>query len=333
MNNKRTFYGHGKLLLSGEYFVLDGAQALAIPTSYGQSLCVEYFPSFNPLLTWKAYDNEGNVWVKSKFEFWHFDCLDENPPPETLQLQRILRQARKQNSHFLRDEGSVLVETHLNFPLDWGLGSSSSLIYNIAQWAYIGPFELLFKTYGGSGYDIACVQSDGPILYEKKPEGPIWSLIEFDPPFKDHIYFVFLGQKANTKQGIAMYKRRRPYSAEIITALSHITRDIIQAKSMEEFNFLVQAHEKLIACSLDLLRIKDQLFPNFWGEIKSLGTWGGDFVMVTSDRKALETRQYFKERGYPIFISYKEMIFPHGEKTFKRSKKQHGQYEQRGFLQ
>ena len=34
----QTFYGHGKLLLTGEYAVLDGAKALSIPTRFGQSL-------------------------------------------------------------------------------------------------------------------------------------------------------------------------------------------------------------------------------------------------------------------------------------------------------
>ena len=161
------FFGHGKILLSGEYLVLDGALSLALPTKVGQSLSVKYSPSFSPTLTWKSFDVKGNCWFESKFEFWHFNCLDEKPTEEALFLQQILQQVRKQNSHFLRDGVDVKVETHLGFPLSWGLGSSSSLIYNIAQWAYISPFELLFKTHGGSGYDIACAQSDGPIAYRK----------------------------------------------------------------------------------------------------------------------------------------------------------------------
>jgi len=37
----QSFYGNGKLLLSAEYFVLDGAVALALPTKLGQSLHVQ----------------------------------------------------------------------------------------------------------------------------------------------------------------------------------------------------------------------------------------------------------------------------------------------------
>ena len=35
---KKTFYSNGKLLITGEYVVLDGAKALALPTKYGQNL-------------------------------------------------------------------------------------------------------------------------------------------------------------------------------------------------------------------------------------------------------------------------------------------------------
>ena len=50
------FFGHGKILLSGEYLVLDGALSLALPTKVGQSLSVQYTPSFSPTLTWKSFD-------------------------------------------------------------------------------------------------------------------------------------------------------------------------------------------------------------------------------------------------------------------------------------
>ena len=40
-----TFKSHGKLLITGEYFVLNGAKALSIPTSYYQTLEVEKIDS------------------------------------------------------------------------------------------------------------------------------------------------------------------------------------------------------------------------------------------------------------------------------------------------
>ena len=40
----QTFYSNGKLLITGEYVVLDGAKALALPTKFGQSLVVKQGP-------------------------------------------------------------------------------------------------------------------------------------------------------------------------------------------------------------------------------------------------------------------------------------------------
>lgn len=39
--SEKLFYSNGKLLLSGEYAVLDGALSLAVPTKYGQLLSVK----------------------------------------------------------------------------------------------------------------------------------------------------------------------------------------------------------------------------------------------------------------------------------------------------
>jgi mevalonate kinase len=306
--NVQQYYGHGKLLLSGEYFVMDGAQSLALPTKVGQSMSVKYSASFDPILHWKSFDVNGVLWFEARFEFWRFDCLDPNPSKEILLLQKILRQARKQNSHFLRENNDVQVENHLGFPLEWGLGSSSTLIYNIAQWAYISPFELFFQTNNGSGYDIACAQSEGPILYSKNQTGPNWSPTHFCPDFKDSIFFIYLGNKQETSSAIEYYKSLSPFKPEIIQSLSSITEEMLTCKSLEEFEFLILAHENIISKALDLKTAKELYFPDYCGEIKSLGAWGGDFIMATSHKSFLETAEYFDKLGFPIVIPFDDII-------------------------
>ena len=37
----QKYYSNGKLLFTGEYVVLDGANALAFPTKFGQSMSVK----------------------------------------------------------------------------------------------------------------------------------------------------------------------------------------------------------------------------------------------------------------------------------------------------
>ena len=98
------FYGHGKLLLSGEYFVLDGAQALALPTTVGQSMKVKYSHSYQPTLNWKSYDHKGAIWFESDYEFWHFNPIKDQDNFTQKFLSQVLKSVRLQNPHFLRDE-------------------------------------------------------------------------------------------------------------------------------------------------------------------------------------------------------------------------------------
>ncbi|RLA64746.1 MAG: hypothetical protein DRQ88_10440 [Epsilonproteobacteria bacterium] len=302
------YYGHGKVLLSSEYFVLDGAKALALPTSKGQSLTVKYSKSFNPTLTWKSYDNEGNIWYESQFEFWRFECLKKNPTAKDKYLQKILKEARNLNSHFLRDDVDVLVETHLEFPLDWGLGSSSTLIYNIAQWAYVSPFELLFKTSLGSGYDIACSQSEGPIVFERESTGPRWYTVDFDPEFKESIYFLPLGRKQSSNNAIEYYKSRSTQYNMIASSLTKITDDFLICDELRDFENLILEHEGIISSKLDMPKVKELYFGDYWGQIKSLGAWGGDLALVTSNRSKQETIEYFKTKGRETLLTYDDLI-------------------------
>jgi hypothetical protein len=51
--------------------------------------------------------------------------------------------------------------------------------------------------------------------------------------------------------------------------------------------------------------IKQELFKDFRGEIKSLGAWGGDFILVSGDK---ESPNYFKNLGFTTIIPFEEMI-------------------------
>lgn len=311
MDRKAQFYyGRGKLLLTGEYVVLDGAQALAVPLQVGQSLSVNYSPSFNPSLTWKSFDHEGNLWLEAKFEFWRFNCLDPNPSAEVLELQKILRAARKLNTHFLREENDVFVETRLGFPLEWGFGSSSTLLYNIAQWAYVSPFQLQFMTFGGSGYDVACAQSDGPILYSLDQTGPHWSPTMFEPPFADQMALLYLGQKQNSREAVARYQEQRHRLGEgVIDQISELTKKMMTTQSLEEFETIMDAHEEIMANVLDIAPLKQRLFQDFEGSLKSLGAWGGDFALVTFRGTIEQAREYFESKGFGPLLPYLSLIY------------------------
>lgn len=302
------YYGHGKLLLSGEYFVLDGAKSLAVPTVVGQSMGIRYGQSFSPKLTWKSFDVNGNLWFESHFEFWQFKCIDDIVSPEALIIQKLLLQARVQNKHFLREHQDVYVETQLGFPLSWGLGSSSSLIHNIAQWAYISPFELLFNTVNGSGYDVACAQSDGPITYQKNLSGPKWGPTTFNPSFFPNLSFIYLGNKQSSIDGIEFYRSKEKASLKTIKDISKLTDKMLKSESLEEFCLAIEDHEKIVGDFLDLVPVKKKLFSDFDGSIKSLGAWGGDFILAASHKSFEEVKKYFLNKGHDVVFSYDELI-------------------------
>jgi mevalonate kinase len=299
------FYSNGKLLLSGEYLVLDGAMALSIPTKYGQSMVVE--SSEADSIDWKSLDNNEQTWFENSFTFNDLNST-KNPaglPNSTKEtLLKILQEAKKLNPKFLDETNGWNVTTHLNFPQNWGLGSSSTLINNIAQWAKVNAFELLEKSFGGSGYDIAAAQNNTPILYKIENGVPLVEAVEVHWNFTDQLFFVHLNQKQNSKDGIAQYRNVSISTNELskVTAIAH---SLIACDTLAVFEKLIDKHELLISEIIQTPTIKTQLFSNYPKSIKSLGAWGGDFILVTATPKDLD---YFRNKGYNTILSFSEMM-------------------------
>ncbi len=94
----------------------------------------------------------------------------------------------------------------------------------------------------------------------------------------------------------------------VASRISELTKQFLAAQTLLDFDKLIRQHEELVAETIGLPRAKDLFFGDFWGEIKSLGAWGGDFVLATSDRPAEETRRYFNEKGFEVFLPFDELI-------------------------
>lgn len=304
--NQQIFRANGKLLLSGEYFVLDGAIALGLPTKLGQRM--EVAENDSEFLEWESINSNGKTWFDGRFSALSFsmeECMDQRLGER---LDAILGTVFSLEPFFLYPPQGTVVTTFLEFPKDWGLGSSSTLIYNLANWAKIDPYELLECTFGGSGYDIACAGAEGPIFYQKKDGLPHSENANFLPPFVDQLYFIYLEKKQNSREGIAHYETQSPASSKIIDTISNFTKEFASAQQLEDFEKILLEHELLISKQLKLERAKDLYFKDYWGGIKSLGAWGGDFVLATSNRSAEETKSYFNDKGYNVVLSYKDLI-------------------------
>lgn len=310
----RKFYAHGKLLLTAEYFVLDGALALALPTRPGQSLELNFSQNKGGLdekmLFWKSLDEKGECWFEAGFGAANFEILQTSDTGVANRLQQVLTEARQLNPDFtpFSTFPSLSVTCRLEFPRYWGLGTSSTLIYLIAAWADVDPFELQFRTFGGSGYDIACAGAKGPILYFLKNGKPHVEPCNFHPPFSNFLYFIYLGKKQDSRKGIARYREAASSQQIAIEEITELTKSLLKANTLSDFEKLIAAHEKIVSEMVGIQRARDLYFPDFWGEIKSLGAWGGDFVLATSDRPADMTRQYFFERGFEVFLPYNDLI-------------------------
>ena len=295
------FYSNGKLLLSAEYVVLDGALALALPTKYGQTLRVD--PIIAKECVWESYDADCSLWFKGTFTLTDFDFSTEGAIAK--QLQKLLRFIRQLNPLFLIGNQNYKITTKLSFPRNWGLGSSSTLINNIAQWAQIDAFNLQFKCFGGSGYDIACAQNNQPIIYQVNNQKPVVKSVDFNPNFKEQLFFVYLNKKQNSREGIADYQSLKNKDKKGILEISEISKKILKSQNLLDFENLITQHEKIIGNILKKQPIKERLFSDYFGAIKSLGAWGGDFILATGN---MDTPNYFKQKGFETVIKYDNMI-------------------------
>ena len=302
---KESFYSHGKLLLFGEYAVLDGALALAVPSRPGQHL--EVSEGARPGLSWTSLDHEGKAWFQTHFTESE---LRQNPeaafPQEIRQrLLFILHTARQLVPGFLSRDISLHVETRLEFPREWGLGTSSTLLSNIAEWAGADPYALLGETLGGSGYDLACARAKGPLFYRLQNGVAEISEAPFQPDFTDSLRLVYLGQKQDSREGIRRYRERKGDKGPLIREISGLSSAMSLAPDLGAFMEGMRRSEALISQYLGLPKVADLLFPDFDGVVKSLGAWGGDFVLAAGGSNP---QVYFHEKGYPVQMGYSELI-------------------------
>ena len=207
----------------------------------------------------------------------------------------------KTNLHFTHE---------LDFPRTWGLGSSSTLIYNMANWAGLDPFILAEYIFGGSGYDIACAGASGPIKYKRLSPAPRYKTIDFNPSFAEQLYFVYLGQKQNSREGIRSYRERCPAEKKphAIAEVEELNENILAANSLGDFEESIREHESIIANIIEMPKVKDLYFSDLAGEAKSLGAWGGDFALLTFQGGLSELKKYCQPKGMDVVIPFKEMI-------------------------
>lgn len=305
MIENQTIKLNGKLLISGEYVVLDGALSLALPTKFGQIIRFENKSENHSILFWEARKNDHSLWFSCSFNYKTLAIISSSDEKITNQLILIFAKIKELNQILFKElTNNISIQTQLEFPENWGLGSSSTLIAGLSKLFNINPYQLLELTFGGSGYDLACAVHHTPIIFQKNGNEKLIKPSDFHPSFKENLYFLYLNQKQNSREGIANYRSLKKDEV-LIKEISNITTKLTKCKTLIEFNDLINIHEKLISNTLKCKTVKENLFSDFDGSIKSLGAWGGDFVLVTSEENP---KNYFLNKGFFTLLKYKKMI-------------------------
>ena len=298
------FKSNGKLLITSEYLVMKGAMALAIPAKLDQELNV--ISTNSDFVNWKSFNKDNQIWYEEKF------FLDKGAliyHGEKNKMSDLIVRLFDYIHKFNNPEKSIGNEFiwKINFNINWGLGSSSTLINNLSKWAKVNPYKLLFSVFNGSGYDIACCDKSNPIIFQKKDNYLSVSDTTFKPNFLNNLFLIFLNKKQDTQKSVQNFLETDQSLSEEINQINEIVDEIESVKDITTFESLIERHEKIIANILQMPTIQNDKFPDYNnGVIKSLGSWGGDFVLATGDEKSVD---YFEEKGFNTIRKISDLLY------------------------
>ena len=298
------FKSNGKLLITSEYLVMKGAMALAIPAKLDQELNV--ISTNSDFVNWKSFNKDNQIWYEEKF------FLDKGAliyHGEKNKMSDLIVRLFDYIHKFNKPEKSIGNEFiwKINFNINWGLGSSSTLINNLSKWAKVNPYKLLFSVFNGSGYDIACCDKSNPIIFQKKDNYLSVSDTTFKPNFLNNLFLIFLNKKQDTQKSVQNFLETDQSLSEGINQINEIVHEIENVKDITTFESLIERHEKIIANILQMPTIQNEKFPDYNnGVIKSLGSWGGDFVLATGDEKSVD---YFEEKGFNTIRKISDLLY------------------------
>ncbi|MCI3937975.1 GYDIA family GHMP kinase [Chryseobacterium aahli] len=295
-------YSPGKLMLTSEYFAVDGALVLAVPTKLGQEFFFEEKHDGKYLIFWEAY-HQNKLWLKAVIDYKNWQILETNITSSAEFILKTLKNVQTLSKIKLKSTDSYYLKTNLQFPADYGLGSSSTLMNNLSEWSEIDPFHLNTMSLGGSGYDIAVAKAKSAVLYQNKPEIH-FEKVDFNPKFKNELIFIHLNQKQDSREGINLYKSKIK-SQNLVDEFSNLTRNILLCDELDKFSDLMVLHEQRISDFIEIPTVKSFFFADCAKFVKSLGAWGGDFVMSA---KFEGYEDYFWGKGFSTVFEWGDLI-------------------------
>ncbi|MCH8555715.1 MAG: hypothetical protein LAT76_11190, partial [Schleiferiaceae bacterium] len=166
-------------------------------------------------------------------------------------------------------------------------------------------YRLFYNTQNGSGYDVASALCDTPILFQRNGLSPVVQPVIWQPAFRDQLAFVYRGAKQNSTQEVTRFVRNTSDKILPVSEVNAISEALLTCDDIEGFEQLMYEHERLLSGLLEQPTVKAQLFPDYPGLIKSLGAWGGDFMLIT---KRDGYQAYFERKGLSLILDWEELL-------------------------
>jgi hypothetical protein len=120
-----------------------------------------------------------------------------------------------------------------------------------------------------------------------------------------------LGKKQQSHQSIKDFNDKLAGRESEIMRISDISTELTSAYDLEKFELLIDEHEKIMSGILESPDVKQTAFPDFPGAVKSLGAWGGDFILMTWRDGFDELKKYLQTKNLNTVFKYDEIVLEH----------------------
>lgn len=293
-----TYESAGKFLLFGEYLVLRGALCLAMPLSLGQTLTVSAYKGKGVL--WRSFEH-GEKWFDTLFSE-SLEIVETTDSKKAKTARGLLRFIQRLKPEWI--PAHLDLRFDLGFERKYGMGSSATLVSLLSQWSGVDPYSFLEKTFGGSGFDVAAATAQKPFLYSITER----RIREFALPahITRHLLFIYTGKKQNSAREVFHF-RDRPVRATQIAEMNAIVEKAASCSHIEAWEDLMEESEQLLSAVLGQRPVREKDYSDYPYKIKSLGAWGGDFIMA-SCRDTEEARNYFLNKNKNPVYTFKALV-------------------------
>lgn len=308
----KKYWSPGKLLLSNEYAILKDVPGIAFPTKLGQSLLFNETENKRKI-QYRAIDHNNKLWFSCDLDFNNGFTSTTDGSDQLDLVLKIFNFLYKENPFIFKklESCGFYISTQLDFPNYYGLGSSSTFIQNICDVFKADSFNVLQQCFGGSGYDIAIAKEKRAGVFVRSiqylSDIPT-TLQKFFQEQHHNLFFVYLGKKQSSSRSINDLSDRINQMDKQKYEDLHVF--LSSVSTMNQFNDWIVNHEKTLASDLGLTPLVDKFtdISKINGNIKSLGAWGGDFALLSSEYPLNEVKKYFENYQLNEVFRFQEMI-------------------------